>query len=233
MKYSKNIYIFLLIIFVVSILSAFLLPINEIFSGIAATPAVASLFAALFQLFRDQAEFERQKYLQQQDQIFNLGATSHMANIAFDKHVEFCEKYMEQVQIILSNMFTLGPTPGIDEYKGELFRLQREYEVWISDEISGQLKPFEQALSKVAALSHLSKSLGSDDPEGRKLAIREMYEVFRKILEIEKRTEEVNDSEIAGYVVKRKVRSILGIEELTRIRKILISRSLDYIDHSA
>jgi hypothetical protein len=28
---------------------------------------------------------------------FALGATSHMANVAFDKYVEFCEEYMKNV----------------------------------------------------------------------------------------------------------------------------------------
>jgi hypothetical protein len=36
---------------------------------------------------------------------FTVGATSHMANVAFDKHVQFCEEYVEQVFKVMENLF--------------------------------------------------------------------------------------------------------------------------------
>ena len=87
-------YIFLGIVVLLSSLITWGLPINELFKGIAVTPAIASLFFALFRVFRDEAEFQKKQFLQEKQQFFNLASTSHMANVAFDKHVEFCELYL-------------------------------------------------------------------------------------------------------------------------------------------
>jgi len=66
-------------VFIASFGCAYLLPINQVFKSIATTPAIAALVAVIYQILKDQAAFERQDYLQRQQQIFNLGATSHMA----------------------------------------------------------------------------------------------------------------------------------------------------------
>ena len=236
MKYSKQIYLFLGIIVIISILLALLLPVDKLFKGIASTPGIGALFAALFQLFRDQADFENKKYLQHQEQIFNLGATSHMANIAFDKHVEFCEKYIKEVRETVITLFKHGPTDKVDKNLFNLVEIKREYEAWISDDIASQLVPFEKAINKVGALSGLSKSfekssaLSEEDSQARKSAIKEMYQIFHQILNLKKDQESVEDSEIAVEIVMDKVRSILGIEELTKLRKILITRALAFIE---
>uniref|UniRef100_UPI00356A2641 hypothetical protein n=1 Tax=Pontibacterium sp. TaxID=2036026 RepID=UPI00356A2641 len=79
----------LAVIIAVSIGVTFFAPIGEVYKGVAALPAIGGLFAALFQLLRDNAAHERAVELQSSQQLFNLGATSHMANTVFDKHVEF------------------------------------------------------------------------------------------------------------------------------------------------
>ncbi len=40
---------------------------------------------------------EMQSKLQHEQQVFNLGAMSHMAGTVFDKHVQFSELYIEKV----------------------------------------------------------------------------------------------------------------------------------------
>ncbi len=59
MRHSKKNYIFLVVIFILSTLLSLFLPVNELFKGVALTPGIAALFGALFQIFRDQAEFEK------------------------------------------------------------------------------------------------------------------------------------------------------------------------------
>ena len=104
MKYSRGIYIGLAVVFFASFAAAYLLPIGQLLKTIMATPAAVALVAAVYQILKDQAEFERITFLQRQQQIFNLGATSHMANLAFDKHAEFCEKYMSEVHQIVTDL---------------------------------------------------------------------------------------------------------------------------------
>ncbi|MDE2156881.1 MAG: hypothetical protein KGJ32_13470 [Xanthomonadaceae bacterium] len=99
------IYLGLTIVFTASVVSATFIPVSEFISGMIALPVVAALFGALFQIARDSAAFEKQKYLQSDQQVFSLGASSHMSTIAFDKHVEFCEEYMSEVDETIGILF--------------------------------------------------------------------------------------------------------------------------------
>ncbi|MCK5602843.1 hypothetical protein KAR91_13260, partial [Candidatus Pacearchaeota archaeon] len=82
----------LLVVSVLAFLLAFFLPTTELMKGIVASPGIFGMIGVLYQLMRDEAAFERNKRIQSLQQSFGLGASSHMANRVFDKHVEFCEK---------------------------------------------------------------------------------------------------------------------------------------------
>ena len=51
------------------------------------------------------AEFAHQNsvLLGEMQNAFSLGATSHMAAVAFDKHIEFCEEYVAAVSNVLQS----------------------------------------------------------------------------------------------------------------------------------
>ena len=66
MTHKTKTYGFLVGVFFVSLGISLALPINEIFKGIASTPAIAALFAVIYQLLRDNAAHEKQQLLQQQ-----------------------------------------------------------------------------------------------------------------------------------------------------------------------
>ncbi len=146
-----KLYISLAIVFLLSFLGAWLLPMNDIFKGIFATPALIAMIGTLFQLARDHAAHENKIDLQRKQQIFNLGATSHMANVTFDKHVEFCEKYMAEVDDTVVTLYREGTTKEALEHAGKLYKLRRDYSAWLTEEIGNQLAPFENALRKIGA----------------------------------------------------------------------------------
>ena len=97
-------YIPLIAVMVFSFGAAYFLPLEKVLLGIIATPGGLALFGALYQILRDQSAHERKIELQRRQEIFNLGATSNMANVAFDKHVEFCGKYMSEVHDTVSTL---------------------------------------------------------------------------------------------------------------------------------
>ncbi|MPS33678.1 MULTISPECIES: hypothetical protein [unclassified Salinivibrio] len=72
----------------VSLGFTFVAPINDVYKGIASLPGVSGLAAALFQLVRDHAAHQRNLEIQQEQQLFNLGATSHMANSVQGKRMK-------------------------------------------------------------------------------------------------------------------------------------------------
>ena len=162
----------------------FLAPINDAYKGIASLPGVAGLTAALFQLVRDCAAHQRNLEIQQEQQLFNLGATSHMANSVFDKHVEFCEKYLAEVHQTVVTLTREGPTQEALEHAGKLYTLRIDYTAWVTPEIDGKLMPFEKSVRKIGANLDLVKALsGAEDrDEIRTKALEEMYDVFSNLM---------------------------------------------------
>lgn len=124
MKHSWKTYIALGIIFFFSLLFSIFVPVTQVLHDISTIPAVMALIGAVFQIFKDQAAFEKQLFLQQQQNQFTLGAASHMANVAFDKHVEFCEEYISEMHKTVSTLFTEGPTELALNHAANLYIIQ-------------------------------------------------------------------------------------------------------------
>ena len=226
MKIDFRGYVALLCVFILSVLLAALLPTKEWLKEVAALPAVCALLAAIYQIVRDRTAFERQQYSQLQQQAFSLGATSHMANIAFDKHAEFCERYVAEVHATVQTLFKEGPTDKALKHVWTFNELRREYAAWLPSEVVSGLEPFETAVNRIGALSNLVNDLnGTGDPK-RQEALNEMYGVFREVMEIPGETAAERRPEVAVEAVKSEIRSILGIEQLTQLRKKLISQAL-------
>ncbi|MGN5163607.1 hypothetical protein [Aeromonas dhakensis] len=209
----------------VSLGITFLAPTNDIYRGIALLPGIAGLFAALFQLVRDHAAHQRNLEIQQEQQIFNLGATSHMANSVFDKHVEFCEKYLAEVHKTVVTLTREGPTREALKHAGNLYLLRVEYTAWITPEMDEKLMPFEKAVRDIGAKSGLVGALSGAESrdDTRAKALEEMFDVFRNLLGIG----EVNikDENATVIAVKNRVREILQVSQLVLIREYLINRA--------
>lgn len=220
-----RIYITLGIVFVLSFGAALFFPTEDILKGIFASPGILALFGVLYQAFRDKNTHERSLELQKRQQIFNLGATSHMANVAFDKHVEFCEKYMKEVHETVVTLFREGPTALAMEHANQFHILRQEYAAWLTDEINGQLFPFEQALRSMGAEEHFIKRTRTSEKHGEQHSkkIDRVYSEFKRLLTLEQESEP--DPEIAVEAVKKKVRNILDIEDLVQLRKSLINEA--------
>lgn len=94
MRGSRKVYTVAAGILILSFVATWMLPTTEILRAILSIPGVSAMVVALYQIVRDQAAHERALNLQEKQQLFNLGVTSHMANVAFDRHVQFSEKYI-------------------------------------------------------------------------------------------------------------------------------------------
>jgi hypothetical protein len=230
-RISIGTYIGLTVVFIASLGCAYFLPMNEILRNIATAPAVAALVAAIYQLLRDQASFERQDYLQRQQQIFNLGTTSHMANVAFDKHAEFCEKYMKEVHETVGDLFRLGPkSQKVNDHLTSLIELKKQHAAWVPKEIALQLEPFEYAIRDMSMQAELAKDFQNEPGDSRIKAIKAMYAIFHSVLNIEDKEITEKNEQIAVEEVKEKIRSILGINELTKMRKMLVSGAIRFLE---
>jgi len=215
----------LLAVFSLSFGGAWLIPAQDVLKAVIASPGVVALLSALFQLLRDQAAHEKQLEIQSNQFKFTLGAASHMANTAFDKHVEFCEKYMAEIHASVSTLFREGDTPEALEHAGNLHELRMEYAVWLTDKINEKLSKFEAAIRKLGANAQFVRSTTGSPSHAkqRTIVIERSHDLFLEILGIDE-TKELNE-EYAVEAVKKKVRAILGVEELTGLREHLISEA--------
>lgn len=152
-----------------------------------------------------------------------------MANVAFDKHIEFCERYMQEVQSTVNTLVSRGQRGQFGEHLRTFYALKKEYAAWIPEDILKELMPFEAALNKIDALSELSEDLKGYDNERREGIIDRKYQIFRDIMNLEEKKDE-EGSEIALDRIKEKIRSILGITELTKIRSMLIKEALSFLE---
>ena len=225
MKHDIKTYGILAAIFLLSITGASYIKASEFLKAIVGAPGVVSLLAALYQLARDQAAYEKQLDIQQRHFQFTLGAASHMANLAFDKHVEFCEKYMREIHEVMRTLFREADTPEARVHAGNFYKLRQDYAVWLTDEINENLSRFEDALRKLGANAHfIQKTSGHGRyAEERLIKINDNDLLFSKILGLEE-TDGLNE-EYALEAVKKKVKAILGVEELTKLRTHLVTQA--------
>ena len=232
MKHDPKTYGILLAILVLSFGGAWIFPAEDVLKAVIASPGVLALLSALFQLLRDQAAHEKQLEIQNNQFKFTLGAASHMANTAFDKHVEFCEKYMAEIHACVTTLFREGDTPEALKHANQLYELRLEYAVWLTDKINEQLEKFESAIRKLGANAQFVRSTtgSAQYANQRTIIIEKSFNLFLEILGIDE-TKELNE-EYTVEAVKKKVRAILGVEELTKLREHLVSEATKAITKS-
>jgi hypothetical protein len=228
MRGSYKVYTVAAVFFILSFVAASLAT-TEFYRAILSIPGVTALVAALFQLVRDQAAHERALDLQNRQQLFNLGVASHMANIAFDKHVEFAEKYISTMQRGLTDLFTTGP-PGdslIFAHKLEAVRLS--FRAWITEDIGTKVMPFENALRSMGT----TKIVLEGKPPGpeRTRLVNDIFRKFSAVAGIEH--EGQVDENLAPGKIMNHLQDLLEVRQLSRLRRAAVQSTIDSLERRA
>lgn len=236
-RHSTAFYVGTASVFVACVGAALVFPASEIVESAAGMTGVGALIGALFQIFRDQADFEKQLLLQRDaqqqevlrqrdDQHFQIGVTSHMANTVFDKHVVFCETYLKEVHGTIDTLVREGPCPDALKHADNLIGIRREHVAWVTISMSQRLVGFESAIRKIGAKSHFVRSTAGHEryAERRDKLIEQVEAEFERVLPQLFGDDETEDGIAAETVVKR-VREILDIERLVELRTGLIGRA--------
>jgi len=233
MNLSKHIEYYLGIALVLALsLGLFLWPSSGGFvQSLSAIPLVGSLVAALFTLVRDYMAHERKLLLQESQNRFLLGASSHMANTAFDKHVQFAEEYANELHRTLATLFQKGPTQDVLKHTGAMYELHQKYAVWLTDNLETELEQFESDLRKIgASAGYINNSTSKS--ENIQEVMNVMYQKFAEVMGKERmgadewNGEKISKEKAASMTIHR-LRSILGTEELTEMRTSIITKSIN------
>jgi len=211
-------YTILLAVLAVSFVGVYVLPISEVFKGFVAMPGAGALLGFLAQLWREYTEHERAIELQNRQQDFALGTASHMAEVAYDKHVAFCEEYMVRVQSGFQELLKEGATQNALNIGGDLVRIRFKHATWLTSKLEEELKPYEMGLIIMGA--KMSELKLSELPVGeqRTKLVEEIYKIFGLIMGHGKPE---NESESLIHMQKpiENIRKILGIDALMALRQ--------------
>jgi hypothetical protein len=205
---NLSIYHICTLVLITSFVAVYLLPINEFLKGFVALPGIGSMALALYKSWKDE-------YLQNKQQDFVLGTASHMAEVAYDKHVSFCEEYVARLQQGLQEIYRDGASKNSLTIGRELVNIRQKHSAWLTKKIEHELRPIETALIEIGAKENLLDYQGVG--EERSKTVERVYKLLGLILGHQK-GENDEESKMAIEEVVEIIRGILGINALTDLR---------------
>lgn len=144
--------------------------------NLVAGPAVAGAVANFVVTHRvERLRANWNKELQESQNQFSLGVSSHQAQVAFDKWATFCELYMEETLRILNTRNTAGWFVAFDTAK--LVRIRQRWAIWLPERLYDQLRVFEEGLANAGA-----RTEETQEPLPIGAHVRELVEYLRQLL---------------------------------------------------
>src|SRR5580704_17009527 len=96
---------------------------------------------------REGIEHERSMFRAERQNAFSMGANSHMAAVAFDKYIEFCEEYVAALSNSLYALIEEGNKDQLLDAR-VLFDIRQKRAIWLSPEIDDALDGFERDFTR-------------------------------------------------------------------------------------
>lgn len=215
----KNKSLFVLIslgvIFTLSAAFYMAVPIESTLKEVSAIPGIAALFIALSRILFDNIEYARTIAFEREKEEFNIAITSHMADIAFDKHISFCEEYLTEMNAAVTLLLQKGTCEEMFGYAARLHSIKVKYQLWITKEIETKLNPFEKALQIIGANAGFYNADRAEAVDSG--AVKESHKLVKEIFGYHADGSKENN-EIRRQEVIQRIREIIGIEELTALR---------------
>jgi hypothetical protein len=210
---ASSLYVVAILVFVASAWSASNITVDNLSKALFAVPGATALFSIVYKFWKDERAHERQVELQARQQEFAFLPASHMASVAYDKHVKFCEEYLEAVNKAVFDLWAEGPNTRALGHANSLRDIRDRHTAWLTREIEEKLFPIEAALRQIGAGSHVIPLVqpGSE----RSKIVDDVYGAFGKITESGK---ENQGSAAAVASITDSLRELLGINELTELR---------------
>ena len=168
---------------------------------------------------------EIQSELQHEQQVFNLGAMSHMAETIFDKHVEFSELYIEKVMDSFHYLRSNRDSEKALVFSGDLTKLRFKFSAWLTNDIDVQLMRFEDKLRNLGANSEyikMPKGKGTNQAD-RDQAARELLEILSAFTSWKEPSSTHPDVQL-NYI-QNSLRDVLGVDELVKIRELIVQNA--------
>jgi len=210
---ASTLYVVAALVFLSSVWSATNITVDNFGKALFAVPGAASLFSIVYKFWKDERAHERKVEIQARQQDFAFLPASHMASVAYDKHVKFCEEYLEAVNKAVFDLWIEGPTDKALQHANSLRDIRDRHTAWLTREIEEKLFPIESALRQIGAGSHVLQFVQPGSQRSK--IVDDVFGAFGKITESGK---ENQGSAAAVASITDSLRELLGIKELTELR---------------
>jgi len=224
---------------------------HELVKRLADTPVVAGLVVFLVKMLLDANEkaqaraeqrhqeeqaqaqqrhdAERTQMVRQLEHAFAFGSSSHMANVAFDKHVQFCEASAAELRKTMNTLLNYATTAQALTHANELARLRQQEALWLTPEMETPLAQIEKALRRIGVVHHQATNDKGLPNEQRIKMLEDIQNLFanvlgEKLMGLFLDGEQYNE-ELAISNVIRWLGRILGVDDLTRLRVKILQRA--------
>jgi hypothetical protein len=114
---------------------------------------------------------QQSRALLETQNAFSVGATSHMATVAWDKHIEFCEAYVEEMYKALHTLIPDGRTEEPVDVRNLSQIRQSKRALWFTREIEDKLKTFDRDITQIGA-SRVLDADGNGPPVANENSIK-------------------------------------------------------------
>jgi len=195
-------------------------PAKQIAGELAALPLIGTVFSGLFLILREQTAHERALLLQQLNTAASLGTASHMANVAFDKHVAFSEESLNAALDIIAKVTSKGPSAEAAGLALQLTSIRRKHALWVTTDVNTSLEKFEHSVWRIGALSQQLPSLEFDHELYRNRQ-EQVQAAFFELLGISDGDDESKREQAIDKII-RNLQDLLGNPELTKLRASLV-----------
>lgn len=215
-RHSWAIYGGAAVVFILSFSATWFLPVPDLFRGLASIPGIAALIGVILQLWREQRLHERSVELLYRQQDFALATASHMAEVAYDKHVAFCEVYIARTNKGIGDLFGTGPSGEALTFAIDLRQIRIDHATWLSSEIEEKLIGFESALRKMGAGAQLLNRLQPGERLSR--VVDQIYNSFGIVTGTGPPGSDEEAEIVAARIIDH-LRDVLDVKELTKLRQ--------------
>jgi len=140
--------------------------------------------------FLSDRSIERQKAQQSRDLLetqnaFSVGATSHMATVAFDKHIGFCEEYVNEMSEALHALIQDGRAEEPLDAR-RFSRIRQKWALWLTHEMENELDQFERKITLMGGEAQVFEADGA--PASNESSIKTLIAFLREVLRTEELT---------------------------------------------
>lgn len=176
--------------------------------------------------------------LRQQEQRIEsslaVGVMSHMASVAFDKHIEFCEAYLKEADQALAELLMNASAKTTLDSVGKMAEIRRKYGLWEDKQTGEFLTKFQKALSEIWMIDR--KIERSERAmltfEQRQSLVTDFFNRLQTLVGIVPEID-VGPDGITRERVLQFLRSRLGADDLTKLRFHHLNRAVSDVTSSA